>query len=102
MLPIHIYYVDYLCVIDCNGFYTISYLIFPLRVRGTESQFAETPSFLLKPRINPLLLIDPLKRIVTLTNNKRTNHLQRALKELLEAGFIEKVGKGRAMGYTRK
>ena len=74
----------------------------PLRVRGTESQFAETPSFLLKPRINPLLLIDPLKRIVTLTNNKRTNHLQRTLKELLEAGFIEKVGKGRAMGYTRK
>ena len=41
----------------------------PLRVRETESQFAETPSFLLKPRINPILLIDPLKRIVTLTNS---------------------------------
>ena len=28
--------------------------------------------------------------------------IERTLKELLETGFIEKVGKGRATGYTRK
>ena len=28
--------------------------------------------------------------------------IERTLKELLEAGFIEKVGKGRATGYAKK
>jgi DNA-binding HxlR family transcriptional regulator len=28
--------------------------------------------------------------------------IERTLKELLEAGYIEKVGKGRATGYVKK
>lgn len=40
--------------------------------------------------------------IATLCPDISETTIERTLKELLEAGFIEKVGKGRATGYTRK
>ncbi len=40
--------------------------------------------------------------IATLCPDISETTIERILKELLEAGFIEKVGKGRATGYTRK
>ena len=40
--------------------------------------------------------------IATLCPDISETTIERTLKELLETGFIEKVGKGRATGYTRK
>lgn len=40
--------------------------------------------------------------ISTLCPDISETTIERTLKELLETGFIEKVGKGRATGYTRK
>ena len=40
--------------------------------------------------------------IVTLCPDVSETTIERTLKELLEAGFIEKVGKGRATGYAKK
>lgn len=40
--------------------------------------------------------------IVTLCPDISETTIERTLKELLEAGFIEKVGKGRATGYAKK
>lgn len=40
--------------------------------------------------------------IATLCPDISETTIERTLKELLEAGFIEKVGKGRTTGYTRK
>lgn len=40
--------------------------------------------------------------IATLCPDISETTIERTLKELLEAGFIEKVGKGRATGYTKK
>ena len=40
--------------------------------------------------------------IATLCPDISETTIERALKELLEAGFIEKVGKGRATGYAKK
>ena len=40
--------------------------------------------------------------IATLCPDISETTIERTLKELLESGFIEKVGKGRATGYTKK
>ena len=40
--------------------------------------------------------------IATLCPDISETTIERTLKELLETGFIEKVGKGRTTGYTRK
>ena len=40
--------------------------------------------------------------IATLCPDISETTIERTLKELLEAGFIEKVGKGRATGYAKK
>ena len=40
--------------------------------------------------------------IATLCPDISETTIERSLKELQESGFIEKIGKGRATGYTKK